>query len=100
MRFCLADHGLVFSTRDRGAQLRVELIAATDEHPEEEIAIDFERVLSATNSFLDEFVGVLAEQRRVVVHNASPRIARTIAASLRRRGLDPRESLAQAPVPA
>lgn len=87
MHFSLADHGLVFSTRDRGSRLREELLAATVGQPDEEIVIDFERVLSATNSFLDEFVGVLAEKRQVTLRNASPTIARTAGASLRRRGV-------------
>jgi hypothetical protein len=89
MEFRLADHGLVFSTRDRGKSLRAELLselASTDV-----VVIDFGEVLSASYSFLDEFVGVLVEQlrpRRPELVNVSETVSETIERSLRRRRLD------------
>lgn len=53
MHYSLAEHGRVYSTRERGAELRDHLLAATS--GDDEISIDFENVLSATHSFLDEF---------------------------------------------
>lgn len=91
MEFRLADHGLVFSTRNRGKAMRADLLAHLA--PAEAIAIDFDEVLSASYSFLDEFVSVLAEEirpRRLALTNASETISETIERSLRRRGLDPK----------
>lgn len=90
MEFRLADHGLVFSTRDRGKAMRAELLA--DLAPNETIVMDFDKVLSASYSFLDEFVSVLAAEiapRRPELVNASSTISETIERSLRRRDLDP-----------
>lgn len=83
MHYPLAEHGRVFSTRERGAQLRDELLAATCD--DDELLIDFENVLSATHSFLDEFVGKLAQKRKVDCLNASATIERTVERVLARR---------------
>lgn len=86
----LAEHGLVFSTRDRGKAMRAELLA--DLAPDKTVVIDFDGVRSASYSFLDEFVGVLAElldPRRPELVNVPETISETIVRSLRRRGLDP-----------
>lgn len=90
MEFRLADHGLVFSTRDRGKAMRAELLAEVA--PNEPVVMDFDHVLSASYSFLDEFVSVLAAEiapRRPELINASPTISETIERSLRHRALDP-----------
>jgi hypothetical protein len=89
MEFRLADHGLVFSTRDRGKAMRADLLV--DLAPTETVVIDFSDVLSASYSFLDEFVSILAEElqpRRPELVNVSETILETIARSLRHRGLD------------
>ena len=89
MEFRLADHGLVFSTRDRGKAMRAGLLA--DLAPTDTVVMDFGDVLSASYSFLDEFVSVLAEEihpRRPELVNVSATISETIERSLRRRGLD------------
>jgi anti-anti-sigma regulatory factor len=90
MHFSLAKHGLVFLTRDRGARMRAELLEARDTATGP-LTIDFAGVQSASYSFVDEFVGKLAESMapdapRLV--NLPPMIARTIESSLRRRGVD------------
>jgi STAS-like domain of unknown function (DUF4325) len=90
MEFRLAEHGLVLLTRDRGSTMRAELLA--DLPPTDTVVIDFDEVLSASYSFLDEFVGVLVEElspRRPELINVPQTILETIARSLRRRGLDP-----------
>jgi len=90
MEFRLADHGLVFSTRGRGKTMRADLLSALA--PDESVVIDFDEVLSASYSFLDEFVSILAEQiqpRRPEFVNLPATVAQTIERSLRRRGLDP-----------
>lgn len=91
MEFRLADHGLVFSTRDRGKTMRADLLA--DLTPTETVVIDFDEVLSASYSFLDEFVSILAEglqPRCPELVNVSETISETIERSLRHRGLDPK----------
>jgi len=89
MKFRLADHGLVFSTRDRGKAMRADLLA--DLASAETIVIDFDEVLSASYSFLDEFISILTEEiqpRRPELVNVPETISETIERSLRRRGLD------------
>jgi STAS-like domain of unknown function (DUF4325) len=91
MEFRLADHGLVFSTRDRGKTMRADLLA--DLAADETVVIDFGNVLSASYSFLDEFVAILAKEiqpKRPELINVSETISETIKRSLRRRGLDPK----------
>lgn len=85
MHYSLAEHGRVYSTRERGAELRDHLLAATS--GDDEISIDFENVLSATHSFLDEFFGKLAERRQVQPINASVPIQTTLRKVLKRRGV-------------
>lgn len=90
MHFSLAKHGLVFSTRDRGARMRAELLEARNV-ANSPLTIDFAGVQSASYSFLDEFVGKLAESMAPEAPrllNLPPMIARTIESSLRRRGID------------
>jgi hypothetical protein len=92
MLYRLADHGLVFSTRDRGARilgdLRAKSVGAS------KITIDFSDVRSVSHSFIDEFVGELM-QDAVSTSSAAPTFvnvpqlaARTIERTVRRRGLD------------
>lgn len=91
MQFSLAKNGLVFSTRDRGSRMRAELLEMIDRAPSETMTIDFAGVQSASYSFLDEFVGKLAEAtapNTPKLVNVPPMIARTIESSIRRRGLD------------
>lgn len=92
MRYCLADHGLVFSTRDRGARILADLRERTA--GASMVAIDFADVRSVSYSFVDEFIGQLtqdasASEPAARFVNVPPAAARTIERSLRRRGLDP-----------
>jgi anti-anti-sigma regulatory factor len=93
MVFPLAPHGRVFSTRPLGAELlhAVQQLAADADC----IKIDFEGVQQVSYSFADEFAGALVERARnsdwhgqLLFANVSPKIARVIEGSLRRRGLD------------
>jgi anti-anti-sigma regulatory factor len=71
--------------------MRAELLGQLDGNSTDVVVVDFADVRSASNSFVDEFIGKLAGEmgsRRLEVINASPMIARTIERSLRRRGLD------------
>jgi STAS-like domain of unknown function (DUF4325) len=91
MQYLLATHGLVFSTRDRGARMRAEVLQAISVAPTETVTLDFADVRSASNSFLDEFIGKLVHSMHPaapVLTNVPPMIAKTIERSLRRRGLD------------
>lgn len=96
MQFSLVKYGLVFSTRDRGARMRAELLEV-HRASAESMTIDFAGVQSASYSFLDEFVGKLAEAMAPdtpKLVNLPPMIARTIESSLRRRGIDVERILA------
>jgi hypothetical protein len=96
MRYRLADHGLVFSTRDRGARILADLREKTASVAT--VAIDFSDVRSVSYSFVDEFIGELMqhapETEAVTLVNVPPSAARTIERSLRRRGIDPARALA------
>jgi hypothetical protein len=59
MRYRVADHGRVFSTRDRGAQILSDFSSFYDQNGADTIVLDFAGVLSMTPSFADEFVGEL-----------------------------------------
>ncbi len=91
MHLRLADHGLVFSSRDRGERVREALLLEIDDPTRATVILDFDRVISASYSFVDELVGGLAEGMvpnvpRVI--NAAPAIAERIEKSARRRDLD------------
>jgi hypothetical protein len=91
MQYRLADYSLVFSTRDRGARMRADLLAKIDSAPADRYVIDFDGVLSASYSFVDEFVGVLIQNMgdsAPELANVPPAVCRTIERSLTRRGLD------------
>ena len=65
--------------------------------PLETVRIDFGRVRSVSYSFVDEFVGELAQKAGTGAPrciNVSPAAARTIERSLRRRGLSVEHILA------
>jgi hypothetical protein len=96
MQYRLADHSLVFSTRDRGARLRADLLAKIDSAPTDQCIVDFDGVLSASYSFIDEFVGVLIEDMGDAAPelvNLPAAVCRTIERSLTRRDVDAREVL-------
>jgi anti-anti-sigma regulatory factor len=93
----MAEHGLVFSLRDRGKRMRADVLEKMSTSHDGALVLDFAEVRSVSNSFADEFVGVLAQSMAPdapEVINVSPMIARTIERSLRRRGLDPDRILA------
>ncbi len=92
MRYRLADHGLVFSTRDRGARILADLRKQTgDGCALSSVEIDFTGIRSLSYSFVDECIGELmqqAEDATPTLVNVPPSVARTIERSLRRRGID------------
>lgn len=90
MEYRLANQGLVFSTRDRGARVLADLRKKTRGVALESVRIDFGGVRSVSYSFIDEFIGELAQTSGAAAPrciNVSPAAARTIERSLRRRGL-------------
>lgn len=91
MEYRLADFSLVFSTRDRGARMRADLRERMNAARGDRHIIDFEGVLSASYSFIDEFLGVLIQEMgdsAPEIANVTPAVARTIERSLIHRGLD------------
>jgi len=97
MDYRLADFSLVFSTRDRGARMRADLLERMNAAPGDRHVIDFDGVLSASYSFIDEFLGALIQQvgdSAPEIANVPPAVARTIERSLTRRGLDAHRVLA------
>lgn len=101
MHYRLADHGLVFSSRDRGARMLRELRASAVEAPPESLTIDFTGVRSMSYSFTDEFVGAMVQDAVAtgappLLVNPTPKVARLIERSLTRRGLNAEQLLASA----
>jgi anti-anti-sigma regulatory factor len=101
MLYRLADQGLVFSSRDRGARTLTDLRQRLGAQPLESLTVDFADVRSMSYSFVDEFIGELCESALKVgglpkLVNPSPKIARLVEKSLMRRGLDAESALADA----
>jgi hypothetical protein len=74
-----------------------DLREKTRDVPLETVRIDFAGVRSVSYSFVDEFIGELAQAAGTNAPrciNVSPAAARTIERSLRRRGLDFEQILA------
>ena len=94
MRYRLADHGRVFSSRDRGARLLADFVSVYDQHDGSSIIIDFEGVMSMTHSFADEFVGELlvrGERGDIpapTLENLEPIPARAVERCARVRGVE------------
>jgi hypothetical protein len=79
----LADEGLTFSTRPRGAELRERLL--TRAHDADAVELDLDGVLSVSYSFADEFVGPMRDREvlgnlpfELVIRGASPEVTRVI----------------------
>jgi STAS-like domain of unknown function (DUF4325) len=88
MTYRLADHGRVFSTRDRGARVGAEICELAKQ--DGQIVVDLADVISVSYSFVDELVSSLTElikADRLEFANVPPQAARTIERSLKRRGL-------------
>ncbi len=91
MQYRLADQGLVFSTRDRGARVLADVRTKIGNAPMESVTIDFAGVRSVSYSFIDEFIGELMQSAAASAPklvNVPTSAARTIKRSLRRRGVD------------
>lgn len=94
MRYRVADHGRVFSTRDRGTQLLSDYVSFCDRHGESTVVLDFEGVLSMTPSCADEFVGELlvrstrGEITMPDVENLGPRPLRSVVRCAHVRRVD------------
>jgi hypothetical protein len=93
MRFRLADHGEVFSTRPRGGVVLAQLEAGA--RGASTVEIDFEGVRSLSYSFADSFVGEAMQRARNGEYQFEIRLGkvpaqsrRVILSSLRNRGLD------------
>lgn len=88
----MAEHGLVFSLRDRGKRMRNDVLEQLGDCADDEpLILDFADVRSVSNSFADEFVGMLAESmvpEVPTVINASSTVAKRIEGTLRRRKFD------------
>lgn len=85
LTFFLSDFGHTFATRERGAELRGELLGRLDGAPD--VMIDFAGVTNVSYSFADEFLGKLCADDvvRVQSRNASPRVARIASRATERR---------------
>jgi hypothetical protein len=93
MRYRVADHGRVFSTRGRGAQVLSDF-SSVYEQANGASVLDFTGVLSMTPSFADEFVGeLLARSARgeiamPALENLAPAPLRAVERCARARGVD------------
>lgn len=84
LTFTLNDFGTTFATRERGAELRGELL---DRATGEEVVVDFAGVTNISYSFADEFLGKLCAdaETRVSTVNVAPRLAEIAARAVARR---------------
>jgi len=101
MRYHVADHGRVFSTRDRGKRCLSDFVTVYDQHGGG-IVLDFEGVRSMTPSFADELVGELlvrsmrGEMPMPVLENLGAQPLRSVERCARARGIDWSPQLAAA----
>lgn len=90
MNFQLSEYGRVFSTRPRGKEIREELARRLNDG--EQAFISFDGVARVSQSFSDEFLGVLLSdlgQDRVLVEgDLAPSVVRVLGRALDRRGFD------------
>jgi hypothetical protein len=101
MRYRVADHGRVFSTRDRGKRCLSDFVTFYDRH-DGSVVLDFDGVRSMTPSFADELVGELlvrsarSEIRMPTLENLGPQPLRSVERCARARGVDWSSQLAAA----
>jgi uncharacterized protein DUF4325 len=101
MRYRVADHGRVFSTRDRGKRCLSDFVTVYDRH-DGSVVLDFEGVRSMTPSFADELVGELlvrsarGEIRMPTLENLGPQPLRSVERCAQARGLEWSPQLAAA----
>ena len=83
--FTLSDFGHAFATRERGAELREELMGRVTEH--DAVLVDFAGVTNVSYSFADEFLAKLRADAGIAVEvrNASPRVSRIADRAVARR---------------
>lgn len=81
--YVLKDFGTSFATRDRGRELREELVARSGDQP---VILDFAGVTNLSYSFADEFVGKLqSDGHAFECVNAAPAVERSIRRAVARR---------------
>jgi STAS-like domain of unknown function (DUF4325) len=87
--FTLGEFGRTFATRERGTELRDELIRRAG--VQQDAVIDFAGVTNVSYSFADEFVGKLHADGdlHVRLENAVPRVARVVTRAVERRATCP-----------
>jgi hypothetical protein len=85
LEFRLAEFGHAFATRERGQELREEVLRRLGQ--EDVVTLDFSGVTNVTYSFADELVGKLGAgaHPRVEQVNMAPAVARTVERALDRR---------------
>jgi anti-anti-sigma regulatory factor len=85
LMFTLSDFGQTFATRERGAELREQLLGQVADH--DEIVVDFAGVTNVSYSFADEFLAKLCVEAGVPVRRTSvtPQIARIADRAVERR---------------
>jgi STAS-like domain of unknown function (DUF4325) len=85
LTFTLNDFGTTFATRERGAELREELLERA--HEDDHVTVDFAGVTNVSYSFADEFMGKLCAETnmRVEMLNAAARVAEIAGRAVERR---------------
>jgi hypothetical protein len=88
--FRLRDFGRAFATREKGAELRNELLVSS---ADDSLVVDFADVTNVSYSFADEFLGVLASDeahpRLIEPVNMTPPVDRIVRHALARRRGEP-----------
>jgi hypothetical protein len=88
--FQLRDFGRAFATREKGAELRDELLSSVGD---DGVVVDFADVTNVSYSFADEFLGVLASDeanpRSIKPVNMVAPVDRIVQHALSRRRGEP-----------
>jgi len=88
LTFQVNDFGRTFATRERGDELRRQLLEQAEGH--DVVILDFDGVTNVSYSFADEFVGRLCvdEPVRVECRNLATRVQSIVDRAIARRTED------------
>jgi STAS-like domain of unknown function (DUF4325) len=83
LSYILKDFGTSFATRDRGRDLREDLLSRAPVGP---VVLDFAGVTNVSYSFADEFMGKLSAQGfDLAFENMAPAVERSVRRAVGRR---------------
>jgi anti-anti-sigma regulatory factor len=83
--FEVKEFGRTFATRERGSEIREELLRRAG--GDGEVIVDFDGVTNISYSFADEFLGRLSSEsdRQIATANTAPRVGDIVKRAVARR---------------